>query len=328
MQRRDELERALKKPGPGTLIQPWYGEIFVSQFAPYKVRHTAADGGMAVFTLSFVRDSRPGAPAAKANAREAAKASALDFGKRAAEFYDKAQEARRKIIGDAELETMQRVAGEVRGAMASSGTPPLSWKEVLFSAAGAAGMGGMLWSVMSGTGAGTAAKKAQGLLAAAQKMTPAASEETAPPGPAPVSPETLGTTRAAIQASDLAVRELARNIALAEASLALADAVPDSRSEAAELREGFVDALDAALPAMPDAIFVACTEMRANTLAALAVAAKSAPQVIRRAPACILPSLALAYSFSGPGFDEGDLVRRNRIIHPGFVPVMPLEVLV
>jgi hypothetical protein len=169
------------------------------------------------------------------------------------------------------------------------------------------------------------------LLAAAEKMTPAAPGETsaASPSGGAVSPgdSPFGTTRAALRANDLAVRELARHIALAEASLALAAVVPDSRIEAAELRENYVDALDAALPAMPDELFVICAEMRGNTLAALAVAAKSAPQVIRRAPARILPSLALAYSFAGPGCDEGDLVRRNRIVHPGFVPVKELEVL-
>jgi hypothetical protein len=123
------------------------------------------------------------------------------------------------------------------------------------------------------------------------------------------------------------VRELARNIALAEASLALADVAPSSRAEAAELRAGYMDACDAAMPRMPDDLFVACADMRGKTLEALAVAARGAAQVIRRTPARVLPSLALAYAFSGTGSDADALVKRNRIVHPGFVPVSSLEVL-
>lgn len=71
MSRRDALEAALQQPGPGTLVHPWYGEVQVSQTAPYKVRHSAQDGGMAVFQLFFLpryraqqpgRQRQPGAP--------------------------------------------------------------------------------------------------------------------------------------------------------------------------------------------------------------------------------------------------------------------------
>ena len=67
MSRRDALEAALQQPGPGTLVHPWYGEVQVSQTAPYKVRHSAQDGGMAVFQLFFCRDTEPNSPAASVN---------------------------------------------------------------------------------------------------------------------------------------------------------------------------------------------------------------------------------------------------------------------
>ena len=113
----------------------------------------------------------------------------------------------------------------------------------------------------------------------------------------------------------------------ADAVAALMDVTPSSRAEAAQLRDAYMDALDAAMPGMADDVYAACADLRAKTLEALAIAARSAPQVITRTPARVLPSLALAYAFSGIASDPGDLVPRNGIVHPGFVPVMPLEVL-
>ena len=59
----------------------------------------------------------------------------------------------------------------------------------------------------------------------------------------------------------------------------------------------------------------------------VAEAARRAPEVVTITPACVLPSLALCYRQNGGVDLEADLVARNRLIHPGFVPVEPLEVL-
>jgi len=77
----------------------------------------------------------------------------------------------------------------------------------------------------------------------------------------------------------------------------------------------------------PDELYTAMVEARAATLAALAEAARSAPQVIAYTPAAVLPSLALCYRLSVDISLDADLVARNGIIHPGFVPVETLEVL-
>ena len=108
------------------------------------------------------------------------------------------------------------------------------------------------------------------------------------------------------------------------------------------LRYDFLDAMDevsALEPVIPDmtqASSVSRTEiqlaaslasLRSGTLATLAEAARRAPEVVTITPACVLPSLALCYRQSGGVDLEADLVARNRLIHPGFVPVEPLEVL-
>jgi len=90
LQKRDALERVLSEPGPGTLVHPWYGEVTVSQFAPYKVKHSAQDGGIAVFTLSFARDGLAASPAASVNQQIRALDKAGEAGLLSASAFDKA----------------------------------------------------------------------------------------------------------------------------------------------------------------------------------------------------------------------------------------------
>ncbi len=51
--RRNELLTALEEPGSGTLIHPYYGELTV-QVEEVSVKHSALDGGMAIFSITFV----------------------------------------------------------------------------------------------------------------------------------------------------------------------------------------------------------------------------------------------------------------------------------
>ena len=95
-------------------------------------------------------------------------------------------------------------------------------------------------------------------------------------------------------------------------------------------------ALEPVIPGMTQAsgvnrmeieLIASLASLRSGTLATLAEAARRAPEVVTITPACVLPSLALCYRQSGGVDLEADLVARNRLIHPGFVPVEPLEVL-
>ncbi|WP_163371081.1 DNA circularization protein [Endozoicomonas acroporae] len=47
---RDALETALNVPGPGLLVHPWRGELYVT--VDYRVQHSTEDGGMCTFTLN------------------------------------------------------------------------------------------------------------------------------------------------------------------------------------------------------------------------------------------------------------------------------------
>jgi len=54
---RDALITALRNPGPGTLIHPFYGEMIVSLMGKARIRESFAQGGAAFFTMTFVKVS-------------------------------------------------------------------------------------------------------------------------------------------------------------------------------------------------------------------------------------------------------------------------------
>lgn len=52
--KRDALEEALDKPGPGTLVHPTRGEIQVACAEPAEIAESTREGGMARFTMHFI----------------------------------------------------------------------------------------------------------------------------------------------------------------------------------------------------------------------------------------------------------------------------------
>lgn len=339
MSKRDALEKVLSEPGPGTLVHPWYGEITVSQFAPYKVKHTAQDGGMAVFTLSFARDAEPSSPNSAVNTQVRAldksgasgllSCSAFDAAFKVAGETAHVVDQAYQAVTSAVIRVQAILGGDVNqiaGLLgATTGYDFLPWVSV----------GQSLWGVFQGLGrvALTGGKTEAQLAGDWQKV---AAQDV----PTPVA-ENPGSTRARIAANEAAVNAFTRHIAVVESARSMVLAVPESRAQAKDLREGFMDALDAvlveeggeagidsaAIPSLPDELYTALVETRAATLATLAEAARSAPEVINYTPSAVLPSLALCYRLSGDIALDADLVSRNGIIHPGFVPVETLEVL-
>ena len=51
---RDDLRVAVEKPGPGTLVHPYWGELDVVVYGPLRVRESTNEGGMAKLTFEVV----------------------------------------------------------------------------------------------------------------------------------------------------------------------------------------------------------------------------------------------------------------------------------
>jgi len=62
---RDALIKALREPGPGTLIHPYYGGLWVSLSGKARVEESFIQGGIARFTMAFILVTEAGQAKAK-----------------------------------------------------------------------------------------------------------------------------------------------------------------------------------------------------------------------------------------------------------------------
>lgn len=292
---------------------------------------------MAVFQLFFCRDTEPNSPAASVNQGLRARLEAGTAGLLACDSFDSVL----RLTGQTEWvvsQTYSLIVDAVSTVQAVMHGDVSTVVDLLGAATGydlmpLASVGQHLWSVLQTIGGQSGLSDA----AVSGRWASVARTDFLQ-----TVPDNVGSLRAVILSNGHAVENLVRRLALVESARAATTAQPASRSEAQQLRYDFLDAMDEVLalepviPGMTQAsgvnrmeieLIASLASLRSGTLATLAEAARRAPEVVTITPACVLPSLALCYRQSGGVDLEADLVARNRLIHPGFVPVEPLEVL-
>ncbi|MBI1321341.1 MAG: hypothetical protein GC168_20650 [Candidatus Hydrogenedens sp.] len=209
------------------------------------------------------------------------------------------------------------------------------------------GYGGMRWTTagtaaaLGGLAAGTAAvpvlARADGLLPANAPTATitALTRLTGFASTAPAVPLTTASRRDQATAR-AATERLVTSAAAIEAARLVPIADWDSRTAALTSRGEIVVALgvaaDGAVAAGDHRAWRALTALRATAYARITAAAVRLPAVVAYRPATVLPSAALAHRLYGDDPDAvfvraADLVRRNRVAHPAFVPSATLEVI-
>lgn len=103
----------------------------------------------------------------------------------------------------------------------------------------------------------------------------------------------------------------------------------DNFSQAQALRDEFVSQLDALqLEVQDDDLYSALADVQAALVEHFASTAADLPRVASFTPAATLPALVIAHQLYGDATRDEELVRRNRVRHPGFIPGgIALEVL-
>jgi len=125
-----------------------------------------------------------------------------------------------------------------------------------------------------------------------------------------------------------AVISLIQRTAVIEAARASAQADFTSYPEAQQLRTELTDRLDQLLDSAPDAVYIALVELRGAVITDITARGANLARIVPYTPKRTLPALVVAYHIYGDAAEDGNLVGRNRIRHPGFVPGgQPLEVL-
>ena len=317
---RDQLLAELERPGVGELKHPYYGVRSVA-VGDVRVRETVTDGGMAVFSIDFIETpAQPVEPTATLDALAGLLARVPSV----------RQKLREQFLAAYKPGTWQdRLAGALRSASGGIAS-------------------GLVLAHLAGESAARAHRDVTRLSnnAAALVASPATVLETLVgvfdhfpigawrgvltaygfnPGPRPSATTPAG---AAEQASFDALRQVIQRLALVRAvELAAQDSFGNYEAAIAA-REYLLDLLDEQAQDAEDAIYPALVQLRADLIRALPGDASGLPRLRSYTPPQTVPSLVLAHDLYGALGLEGDILTRNRVEHPAFIPGgQPLEVL-
>lgn len=326
----EALWTALHQPGPGTLILPFGPERLVQVARDgVQVSHSSRDGGQAIFRLQFVevdpRDARPAsAPdtaAAVTAAADAAGQAEIDwFGER----FTAADEP-----GWVQDELAGRLAGMLGGIDGAFGRAGMltgkahGYRAQLDSLLGGGStlfgrprsllesLRGLFRSA-PGAGGGGAFRAGQSLWRSIPAAWPAAAPATT-------------ATRVRQGALQQLLTDSVARTALVEAARAVPAMRWDSADAALADRDALAAALDQAQMTSPDALYRPLTGLRAAVVRDVGARAAALAPLARRSLPATRPALAVAHDLYGdtplavPDL-AGDVVSRNRLRHPLFVP--------
>ncbi len=97
--------------------------------------------------------------------------------------------------------------------------------------------------------------------------------------------------------------------------------------ELTDIRDTLNTAIDKELSrTTSDALFLALRRVKADLNADINTRLEQSARIIQRTPDEVLPALVLAATWFDNAARDEDIIRRNAITHPGFVPVIPLKV--
>lgn len=329
MAQRDALIAALETAGAGELVHPWLGTLQVTVLEARGPRESTREGGMARFSVTFVESGEAQFPATTADTA-AAVASAADtaaaavaaevevvdvsgpafLAESAAGLVGKAadlvDQARRAIPGlpATALQFATDLSNLATNAEALLRTP--------------ADLAVQVFSVVQGIA--LLPDRLERAIDAYRQLWNVLADE---PAPAKTTPN---RTRQA--ANQVAIAALLQRAALVEAVRTAAAIDYASSGDALLLRDELVDQLEKVMETAGDDLYQALSALRAALVADMAARGSRLPRLTTIIPAVTLPSLVLAQHIYGDATRAGEIVSRNHVRHPGFVPGgVALEVL-
>jgi len=340
---RDNLLHALNTPGEGILIHPWFGQMTVTA-TDCEVVHNRRDGGMVVFDLLFVEAGEKGYPAGVPNTsrqledeNETLFDSILRRYKQAMALVNKAKlsiVALQNGIAGVQMAIQREIAqvADLIGSVAGLADMVMNFPDSLAD---------MLDAQFSGIDAefdrfSSSKREASSRIESAQAIA------ALPP------PSGGVATVAAVQATRDLVREVL--IVLAVRTVVVMPVVlPPGRlpgvptvaqqgvspiqrpevpaaADVVAVRDALVAVLWEAALVAPFEHFERLESVRKLVKAHLTEVARASVRMVAVTPKQSLPAVVLAYQQFGDATRADEIVTRNAVAHPGFLPLLPLQV--
>ncbi|KAB7624317.1 DNA circularization protein [Alkalilimnicola sp. S0819] len=323
MAARDALIEALEQPGPGLLVHPYYGTVRVAVQDRGRVRQTTREGGMARFSITFVEAGEEREPHARVHTPSLVGQRADGAGAAVRDEFAGAfsTAGRPQWVADAAESTGAGLLDTLSGLTSRIPSVPdqlVGWTRDLQQASNElaqlirtpAALAERVTGLISDV-AGLA-DNPLAALGVYRKLFGAGGDDAAVPA----------TTANRRQQADnqTALHNLVRRTAVIEAARTAATVEWETADEALAMQEQLAEQLDDQAFTANDDTYVALVDLRAATVQDLTRRGAQLARVNHVTPQATLPALVLAHRVLGDARRAEEIVERNRLSHPGFVP--------
>lgn len=322
---RDALIEALEAAGSGTLVHPYRGALTVS-CDQYRLRESSAEGGIAYFSIDFIASAvapRPASAEDTGAAAETAAADAMDEG--VAGLDDRfTVEGLAGFVADSAAARVGAVADRLGPTLTRLGSASAALSGVTLRLATLRQDALQLVRRVPDL-AGSIA----GLVASARLLadTPRAAlrELRGLIGWSSGDRDPGGTPARVIERANIAALERLVTLAASAEAVRAVSAMPfESYDAAVAVRDDLAARLDTAAATAADAgddgAFRVLNALRLAMTRDVTRRGGSLARVYAYSPAATEPALAIAQRLYGDARREGEIIERNRLRHPGFVP--------
>ncbi len=322
MSQRDKLRDALEQAGPGTLVHPWLGTMRVAVLSA-SASESTRDGGRASFRVTFAEAGDASEPAdtlgsasAMQDAADAVNAQLLEdfsdnFDISGPEFL--ATTAKSALVTASErLEELSLQVAAPGSALTEQYNALDLFVEDLSSLVAAPGN---LALTVIGLVQGLAnlADDPLDAFAVYELLWDWGTDDLA------TVPQTT-SHRVQQAANQAAITALVRRSAMTSAANQMAAQDYTSVDQAITLRDAVLDRLEEESLTADDDLYNLLCDLRAAVVADVDSRGADLPRIISYTPPVTLPALVLAYQIYGDPQRDSELIERNNIVHPGFVP--------
>jgi len=332
MAKRDALLGAFEKAGSGELIHPYYGRMMVT-ITDVQVNHSYLDGGMCRFNISFVESGALAYPAAVAatsmqslQAVDALEVVAIDDFSENFSIDNLPEFA----VNDA-LTGFNEALTSIDGALTSAGVVlgnPLALlsddlvdlmrtpAELASRFFGIFAKGGAVINQLSGLG-DINALNILNTLTTLRLAGLFSSYDNGGNTPA----------RARMASNAHAINTLVRQALITQSAGMVASMPLPVYDDTILIKNELLATIDTELETANDTSYLALKNLRTKTYADITARTQSAARLKNISPKEVTPALVLAYDLYEDTTRDNEIIERNKIRHPGFVPANTLRVL-
>lgn len=329
---RDALLTALETEGPGELVHPYLGRQFVQAFG-FRMRETTRDGGFVSFSITFTEAGEAAFPAATIDNRRVLNEKSEDLLDKIEKQFAKVFSVLEKpqyVVDEAVKKVNQiadkinEVTAKVAATQQKAAETQKRIEDLKNKATDLVRTPDKLANAITNAlkGVQDAVENARDQFKSFAQMLGFGREDA--PIPTPTS------TREQQKINNDSLNQLVQISALALASQAAVDIPFESTQDANDVKETLVENFEEQEinPATDDETFQAIVDTKTEVRKGVPPPAEQLPTIGSIELGQTTPSLVVTYDIYENPLYEQDLIDRNKISHPGFIPGgTPLEVL-